>query len=70
MSLVKENQKSVRVVLNQKLYDDVKARCLDYGDISKIVRHLLRKWVAEKGSLRAIYEEEEALKTEENSKSK
>lgn len=54
----KETQKSVRVVLPKKLYDDVKDRCLDYGDLSRVVRHLLKKWLKEGGTIRQVYDNE------------
>jgi hypothetical protein len=43
MSIVKEGQKSVRVVLPITLYNKVKKECRDHGDISKLVRKLLVK---------------------------
>jgi hypothetical protein len=43
MSLVKEGQKSVRVVLPQSMYDKLKVECPDHGDMSKLIRTLLRK---------------------------
>lgn len=43
MSLVKEGQKSVRVVLPVVLYNKLKRECPDHGDMSKLVRKLLQK---------------------------
>ena len=43
----KSAQKSLRVVLPLSLYEKLKERCHERGDISKVVRSLLRKWIAE-----------------------
>lgn len=49
MSLLKEGQKSVRIVLSDALYQAVKSECPDHGDLSRLVRNLLKK------HLRSIY---------------
>jgi hypothetical protein len=45
VSLLKEGQKSIRVVVPIRLYDRLKEQCVDHGDISRLVRKLLEKWV-------------------------
>lgn len=56
----KETQKSVRVVLPLQLYNDVKERCIDYGDLSRLVRHLLRDWIKDpKATIRQVYDKED-----------
>ena len=65
----KETQKSVRVVLPLKMYDAVKDKCLDYGDMSRLVRHLLREWLKNpKATIRQVYDQE--AKVEANGESK
>lgn len=55
----KETQKSVRVVLPLSLYNEVKERCIDYGDISRLVRHLLREWANDPAhTIRQVYDKE------------
>jgi hypothetical protein len=60
MSLFKkETQKSVRVVLPLTLYNQIKDRCVDYGDLSRLVRHLLKQWIKNpKASIRHIYDQQ------------
>ena len=41
----KENSKSLRVVLDLDLYQELKSKCIDHGDISRLVRYLLREWL-------------------------
>ena len=41
----KENSKSLRVVLDLALYEELKSKCIDHGDISRLVRYLLRDWL-------------------------
>jgi hypothetical protein len=53
----KLTEKSVRIVLPLDLYNELKERCIDYGDISRVVRHLLRRWIKEGGTVRAAYDE-------------
>jgi len=53
----KETQKSVRVVLPLELYNAVKDKCNDYGDMSRLVRHLLKGWLKSKGTIRQVYDE-------------
>lgn len=54
----KETQKSVRVVLPLTLYNEVKDKCEEYGDLSRVVRHLLRKWVKDsKSTIRQAYDD-------------
>jgi hypothetical protein len=43
MSILKEGQKSVRVVLPDDLYALLKKECPDHGDMSKLIRKLLIK---------------------------
>lgn len=59
----KETQKSMRVVLPLPLYEAVKARCLNYGDMSKLARHLLREWLKDpkRITIRQVLEEEQAI---------
>ena len=45
MSIVKHGQKSLRVVLPDKLYEQLKKECPDYGDMSKLIRKLLTKYL-------------------------
>lgn len=45
MSIVKDGQKSLRIVLPQELYDRLKKECPDYGDMSKLMRKLLIKYL-------------------------
>jgi Arc/MetJ-type ribon-helix-helix transcriptional regulator len=52
-------RKSVRVVLPVDLYNELKDRCVDYGNLSKVVRFLLRKWIDGGGSMRDVYEDED-----------
>ena len=52
----KEFEKSIRVVLPLDLYEEVKERCIDYGDISRVIRHLLRKWIRDGGTVRQSFE--------------
>jgi hypothetical protein len=55
----KETQKSVRVVLPLELYNKVKERCIDYGDLSRLVRHLLKDWLNDpKATIRQVYDQE------------
>lgn len=56
MSLVKEGQKSVRVVLPSALYNRLKRECPDHGDMSKLVRHLLVKHLE---ALKDLYGDDE-----------
>ena len=59
----KENSKALRVVLDLALYEELKAKCIDHGDISRLVRFLLREWLKlpasqERGAvLRAVMSE-------------
>ena len=54
----KQKQKSVRVVLPLSLYNSIKARCNDYGDLSRLVRHLLYNWSNDpKATIRQVYNE-------------
>jgi hypothetical protein len=46
MSLVKAGQKSVRVVLSLEMYNRVKSQCDEHGDISRLIRSLIRKHFA------------------------
>jgi hypothetical protein len=58
----KETQKSVRVVMPLEMYESLKGRCIDYGDMSRVVRHLVRKWLANpENTIRSIYDNEVAL---------
>ena len=41
----REKQKSVRVVMPLSMYEALKERCEDYGDLSRIVRKLIREWL-------------------------
>ena len=60
----KETQKSVRVVIPLTLYNEVKERCVDYGDLSKLVRHLLREWIKNpKHTIRQVYDGDEEVTT-------
>lgn len=43
MSIVKDGQKSVRVVLPEDLYKVLKKECPDHGDLSKLIRKLIIK---------------------------
>lgn len=43
MSIVKDGQKSVRVVLPEDLYNVLKKECPDHGDLSKLIRKLIIK---------------------------
>ncbi len=55
----KSEQKSVRVVLPLAMYDGLKDRCFDYGDLSRVVRHLLREWLKNpKNNIRSIYDDQ------------
>lgn len=57
-----ETQKSVRVVLPLAMYEGLKERCFDYGDLSRVVRHLLREWLKNpKNTIRQVYEVDEKL---------
>ena len=61
----KDTQKSVRVVMPLEMYNDLKTRCIDYGDMSRVVRHLLRGWLANpKATIRQIYEVDEQADSE------
>jgi len=63
----KETQKSVRVVMPLDMYEDLKSRCIDYGDMSRVVRHVVRKWLANPANtIRSIYDSEVALAKEGN----
>jgi hypothetical protein len=44
---LKPGQKSVRVVMPLSLYNELKEFAIDHGDISRLVRHLLRGWIIE-----------------------
>lgn len=58
-----ETQKSIRIVLDNQDYNSLKKHCLDYGDVSRVIRFLLKKWLADpKSSLRQVYEDAEALR--------
>jgi len=60
-----ETQKSVRVVMPLDMYNDLKARCIDYGDLSRVIRHLLRGWLSNpKATIRQIYETDESASDE------
>lgn len=56
----KETEKSIRIVLSLPIYNALKERCGDYGDISRVVRHLLREWIKRGGTIRQVYEAAEA----------
>jgi hypothetical protein len=43
VSKVKDGQKSIRIVMPTSLYNQLKEECQDHGDISKLVRRLLKK---------------------------
>ena len=43
MSILKDGQKSLRVVLPDDLYNRLKKECPDHGDMSKLIRKLLIK---------------------------
>ena len=43
MSLLKDGQKSMRVVLPVEIYNRLKKECPDHGDMSKLVRKLIVK---------------------------
>lgn len=45
MSLVKNGQKSIRIVLPEALYNRLKEECPDHGDLSKLVRRLIIKYL-------------------------
>ena len=72
MTLLKrDTQKSVRVVLPLSLYREFKNKCLDYGDLSRVVRYLLREWLKNpKASIRSIYDAEEAERDEQQVEAK
>ena len=40
-----ENLKSIRVIMPLELYNELKGRCIDHGDISKLVRRLLKAYL-------------------------
>ncbi len=42
----KESQKSIRVVLPLTLYTKMKAECQDHGEISRLIRKLLIKYLS------------------------
>lgn len=46
MSLLRDGQKSIRIVLPANLYERLKKECPDHGDLSKLVRKLLVKYLA------------------------
>jgi hypothetical protein len=56
MSIVKQGQKSIRVVLPDKIYERLKRECPDYGDMSKLVRKLLIKHLE---ALNDLHQQEE-----------
>lgn len=41
----KPGQKSIRIILDEALYNRFKEVTPDYGDISRIIRKLLRQYV-------------------------
>jgi hypothetical protein len=41
MSILRDGQKSIRIILPKALYDRLKKECVDHGDISKLIRKLL-----------------------------
>jgi hypothetical protein len=45
MSILRDGQKSIRIVLPAILYERLKAECPDHGDLSKLVRKLLIKYL-------------------------
>lgn len=55
----KETQKSMRVVLSLETYNALKDKCTDYGDMSRVVRHLLKQWLSNpKSTIRQIYDDD------------
>jgi len=40
-----KKQRSIRIALPEALYEKLKAECLDHGDLSKLVRQLLIKYL-------------------------
>lgn len=58
----KETEKSIRIVLSLPLYNSLKERCGDYGDISRVIRHLLREWINRGGTIRQVYEADDVIK--------
>lgn len=43
MSILRDGQKSIRIILPKALYERLKKECVDHGDISKLIRKLLIK---------------------------
>lgn len=37
--------KALRVVIDLALYEELKSKCIDHGDISRLIRYLLREWL-------------------------
>jgi metal-responsive CopG/Arc/MetJ family transcriptional regulator len=54
MSNLKTKQKSLRIVIPEALYNRIKMECTEYGDISKLIRQLLIKYLEQ---LRDLHEE-------------
>jgi hypothetical protein len=45
MSILRDGQKSIRIILPAALYERLKKECVDHGDISKLIRKLLVKYL-------------------------
>ena len=45
MSIIRDGQKSIRIVLPANLYERLKKECPDHGDLSKLIRKLLVKYL-------------------------
>jgi hypothetical protein len=45
MSQLKNGQRSVRIVLPDAVYNRLKRECPDHGDLSKLVRRLIIKYL-------------------------
>jgi len=57
-----EKLKSIRIILPLELYDELKSKCTDHGDISKLVRRMLRAYLkVNKGAIGTTKEIDEAL---------
>ena len=46
MSILKDGQKSIRVVLPEHVYERLKNECPSHGDMSKLIRQLLIKYLS------------------------
>jgi len=55
-NIMKEGQKSIRIIMADDLYEALKLECQEHGDVSRLIRRLIKKHLESLGRL-TIYED-------------